>query len=117
MVQSVKLPDDIMTLVQREADFHSRSVAAQITHWIKIGRAVESSDSFDFARITAALEGRLDTTDLHEEECVWLDRFTEKMGEASAIEHAFFALRRSLGRGVGIDAAGNLVRAEVDPRA
>ncbi|MBW0157618.1 ParD-like family protein [Sedimentimonas flavescens] len=117
MAQSVKLPDDIMALVRREAELNSRSVAAQITHWIKIGRAAESSDSFNFARITAALEGRLDTTDLGEEECVWLDSFTKKMGEVSAVEHAFFTQRRSLGRGVGIDAAGNIVRAEVDPGA
>ena len=39
MAQSVKLADDIMALVRREADLHSRSVAGQITHWLKIGRA------------------------------------------------------------------------------
>ncbi len=57
MAQSVKLADDIMALVRHEADLHSRSLAGQITHWLKIGRAIERSGSFDSARITAALEG------------------------------------------------------------
>ncbi|MBS3652065.1 hypothetical protein KEU06_26015, partial [Pseudaminobacter sp. 19-2017] len=34
MAQSVKLADDIMALVRREADLQSRSVAGQIAHWL-----------------------------------------------------------------------------------
>lgn len=113
MAQSVKLSDDIMALVRREAALHSRSVAGQITYWLKIGRSIELSGAFDHARITAALEGRLDPADLHEEEQIaWLDAFTEKMGEASEAEEAFFARRNALGRGVGLDAGGNLVYAK-----
>lgn len=118
MAQSVKLADDIMALIRREADLHSRSVAGQITHWVKIGRAIEHSGTFDHARITAALEGRLDTTDLREEEeGAWLDGFTEKMGEPSKAEDAFFARRQSVGQGVGLDIAGNLVYAKDDAAA
>ena len=118
MAQSVKLADDIMALVRREADLHSRSVAGQITHWLKIGRAIEHSDSFDYARITAALEGKLDTTQLgEEEEVAWLDAFTEKMGTPSEAEEAFFARRQALGRGVGLDAGGNLIYAKEDSAA
>lgn len=113
MAQSVKLADEIMSLVRREADLQSRSVAGQITHWLRIGRAIEHSGSFDYARITAALEGRLDTTKLGaEEEVAWLDAFTEKMAQPSDAEEAFFAQRRSLGRGVGLDAGGNLIYAK-----
>ena len=112
MAQSVNLADDIMALVRREADLHNRSVAGQITHWLKIGRAIERSGRFDHARITAALEGKLDTTRLEEgEEAGWLDAFTEKMEHSSETEDAFFARRRSLGRGVGLDDGGNLVYA------
>lgn len=112
MAQSVKLADDIMALVRREADLHSRSVAGQITHWLKIGRAIEHSGRFDHARITAALEGRLDTTELSEdEEAAWLDAFTEKMDQPSDAEASFFARRQALGRGVGLDAGGNLIHA------
>lgn len=118
MAQSVKLSDDIMALVRREADLHSRSVAGQITHWLKLGRAVEHSGAFDHARITAALEGALDTTELREEEeAAWLDAFTTRMAEPSAAERTFFAQRRVLGRGVGLDAGGNLVFAGNDSAA
>lgn len=118
MAQSVKLADDIMALVRREADLHSRSVAGQITHWLKIGRAIEHSGRFDHARLTAALEGRLDTTELSEdEEAAWLDAFTEKMGQSSEAEISFFARRRALGWGVGLDAGGNLVHARDDTAA
>ena len=110
MAQSIKLADDV--LVRREADLHSRSVAGQITRWLKLGRAIERSGQFDHARITAALEGRLDTAELSEaEEAAWLDAFTERMAQPSEAEEAFFAERRSLGWGVGLDAGGNLVYA------
>ncbi|WP_349358839.1 hypothetical protein [Stappia sp.] len=116
MAQSVKLADDIMALVRREADLHSRSVAGQITHWLKLGRAIEHSGRFDHARITAALEGKLDTVHLaDEEEIAWLDAFTEKMSAPSQEETRFFARRQALGRGVGLDAGGNLVHARADP--
>ena len=113
MAQSVKLSDDIMALVRREADLHSRSVAGQITHWLKLGRAIEKSGAFDHARITAALEGALDTTELREEEeAAWLDAFTTKMAQPSEVERTLFAQRKTFGRGVGLDAGGNLVFAK-----
>jgi hypothetical protein len=118
MAQSVKLADDIMALVRREAELQSRSVAGQITHWMKIGRAIEQSGRFDHARITAALDGRLDTTSLSEEEdAAWLEAFTETMATPSAAETAFFAQRKALGRGVGLDEGGNLVYAKADTDA
>ena len=118
MAQSVKLADDVMAFVRREAELHSRSVAGQITHWLKIGRAIEHSGSFDYARITAALEGKLDTTQLAKNEDVaWLDAFTDKMAQPSQNEESFFARRQTLGRGVGLDAGGNLVYAKEDTAA
>ena len=118
MAQSVKLADEVMALVRREAELHSRSVAGQITHWLKIGRAIEQSGTYDHARVTAALEGRLDTTQLRaEEEAAWLDAFTQKMGQPSAAEEAFHAGRQALGRGVGLDAGGNLIYAKDDAAA
>lgn len=115
MAQSVKLADDVMAAVRREADLHSRSVAGQITHWLRLGRAIEQSGAYDHARVTAALDGRLDPVELREEEAIaWLDAFTEKMSAHAPTEQAFFAERRQLGRGVGLDAAGNLVHAGPD---
>ncbi|PVH30019.1 TA system antitoxin ParD family protein [Pararhodobacter oceanensis] len=110
MAQPVKLADDIMALVRREADLQSRSLAGQITHWLKIGRAIERSGAFDYGHIMAALAGERDTTELTEfEEIAWLDDFIEKMGYPMKAEETFFARRQVLCRGVGLDACGNLV--------
>jgi len=57
MAQSIKLGDDIMKIVRRESELQSRSIAGQIAHWVRIGRAIEKSGNFDHARITAALAG------------------------------------------------------------
>jgi len=111
MAQSVKLSDDIMKIVRRESALQSRSVAGQITHWLRIGRAIEKGGSFDHARITAALAGEMGTTALTDEEKdVWIDGFVEKMGRPGPDENAYFERRRRLGLGVGLDKAGNLVR-------
>ena len=113
MAQSVKLGDDVMKFVRRESELQSRSVAGQITHWLRIGRAIEKSGNFDHARIAAALAGKIDTTELTDDEKdVWIDSFVETMQKPGPDEEAFFARRRQLGFGVGLDAGGNLVRAE-----
>ncbi|MEO3432591.1 ParD-like family protein [Inquilinus sp. CAU 1745] len=118
MAQSVKLSDDLMNLVRRESELQSRSVAGQITHWVRIGRAIEKSGNFDHARIAAALAGEIGTTELTDEEKdVWLENFTVMMARPGPEEEAFFARRRQLGLGVGLDVAGNLVRAEAKPEA
>jgi hypothetical protein len=117
MAQSVKLSDDIMALVRREAELRSRSVAGQISHWLKLGRAIETSGAYDHERVTAALEGRLDTKDLHDgEDAAWLEGFTEKMMQPSDKEREFFAERQQLGLGVGLDPGGNLVYASASDR-
>lgn len=118
MAQSVKLSDDLMDLVRRESELQSRSVAGQITHWVRIGRAIEKSGNFDHARITAVLAGETGTTELTDEEKdVWLESFTGTMARPGPEEEAVFARRRQLGLGVGLDAAGNLVRAEAKSEA
>ncbi|MBG6116538.1 MULTISPECIES: ParD-like family protein [unclassified Sphingobium] len=118
MAQSIKLADDIMKIVRRESELQSRSIAGQIAHWVRIGRAIEKSGNFDHARITAALAGNIETTDLTDEEKdVWLDSFVEKMGQPGTDEDAFFARRRQLGLGVGLDEGGNLVREKAAHKA
>ena len=114
MAQTVKLADEIMALVRREARLNGRSLTGQVTHWLKIGRAIERSGSFDYARITAVLEKDHASTRPHDdEEDAWLETFTEKMGHPTEAEEAFLLGRRqSLGRGVGLDAEGNLVYAK-----
>ncbi|MDV7142997.1 hypothetical protein R3X27_09890 [Tropicimonas sp. TH_r6] len=53
-------------------------------------------------RIADALKGKVDTTQMSEDECaLWLDAFTEKMARPTEIEEAFYTRRRQLGQGVG----------------
>lgn len=113
MAQSVKIADKVMALVRRESQLQSRSVAGQIAHWIKIGRAIERSESFDYQRVIAALEASLSPDDLTaEEQEVWLAEFAEAMTQPSSQESAFFDQRQGLGRGVGLNDAGELTYQE-----
>lgn len=110
MAQSVKLADDIMQTVRRESELQSRSIAGQITHWLRIGRAIEQSGHFNHARINAALAGEVPTGTLSaEEKNVWLPAFLETVGEPGEREKAFYDRRRALGLGVGLDDSGALV--------
>ena len=111
MAQSIKLPDDLMKIVRREAELQGRTVSGQVAHWVRIGRAIEKSGNFDSTRITSALSGKIGTAELTcEEKDVWLDSFVEKMGQPGSDEEAWFARRRQLGLGVGLDTNGNFVR-------
>lgn len=113
MAQSVKLSEEILASVRSEAALRSRSVTDQISRWLKLGHAIERSGSYDHARVTAALEGKLDPTKLEAgEEAAWLDAFTDKMEQPSEADEAFFTQRQSLGLGVGLDADGILFYAK-----
>jgi len=110
MAQSVKLADDVMSDIRKAAALQSRSVAGQITHWVNIGRAIETSESFDYGHVTAALEGRMSPDALTaEEQEVWFEQFASDMTEPSKQEEAFFEARRKLGQGVGLNEAGDLI--------
>ncbi|MDD9910807.1 MAG: hypothetical protein OXR62_14105 [Ahrensia sp.] len=110
MAQSVKLADDIMDVVRSESAVQSRSVAGQLAHWVKIGRAIEQSGTYDHHNVTAALEGKLSPDDLTAgEQDVWFELFNMKMMETNEIEQEFFAERRRRGVGVGLSEDGELV--------
>ncbi|WP_018698197.1 ParD-like family protein [Amorphus coralli] len=116
MAQSIKLSDEVMDVVRREAELQSRSIAGQLTHWARIGRAVEKTGRFDYRRIEQALGGKLSPDALSsDEQDVWFDAFAEAVTGPTAEEEAFFAERRKLGRGVGLDENGRLVRQEPKP--
>ena len=55
MAQSIKLSDDLMSEVRREAKLHGRSLAAQVTHWARVGKAIERSSVFTHDQITDLL--------------------------------------------------------------
>lgn len=112
MSQSIKLADDALVDDARAiAEVQSRSLAGQITHWARIGRAIEKSGSFDHNRITQVLAGKQQTTVLSlEERAVWSDLFLTKItGPGPGEEEVFSELRRS-GTAVGLDEHGKVVR-------
>lgn len=95
MARTVKLSDDVMSLVIHESEIQSRSIADQIAHWIRIGRAVEESGKFNYNRVLKALAGERPVSDLTDEEAAfWLDDFVKKMETPGPEEEAFFENRR-----------------------
>lgn len=111
MAQSIDLPEEIYEILRREAELQRSSVAEQLAHWLRIGRAIEISGRFSFSRVAAALAAEIKPSSLTDEEhAVWTDFFVEKMTLPGSDEEAFFARRRRLGLGVGLDADGKLVR-------
>jgi len=109
MAKSIKVPDETMEIVKRESRLQSRSLAGQIVHWVRIGRAIEQSGTFTYRHIKEALDGNRSPDALTaEEQDVFLAEFTEKTAQPAAREHAFFENRREQGKGVGLADDGTL---------
>ncbi|TVR09397.1 MAG: hypothetical protein EA385_07300 [Salinarimonadaceae bacterium] len=117
MAQSVKFADDTLVDDARaEAEIQSRSLAGQITHWARIGRAIERSGGLDHVRLSRVLAGGLETNVLTaEEKAVRAERFLAKMSEPGAGEEAFFAELRKTGKAAGLDPSGKVVYADEKP--
>ena len=115
MSKSVKIDAALVDDARGAAALHSRSLAGQIAHWARIGRAVERSGSFDHARLSRVLAGEVETTALTpEEKAVWSERFLAQMEEAGPAEEAEFAALRASGAAVGLDAEGQVVVADAE---
>ena len=118
MSKSVKLDAALVDDARGAAALHSRSLAGQIAHWARIGRAVERSGSFDHARLSRVLAGEAETTALTpEEKAVWSERFLARMEESGSKEEAAFAALRASGVAVGLDAEGRVVVAGAEDEA
>lgn len=96
------------------AELHSRSLADQIMHWARIGRAIEMSGHFDHSKIVQVLSGAFETTVLTaDEKAVWSAGFLQKLSDPAPEEQTFFADLQKSGKAVGLDASGKIVRAAV----
>lgn len=113
---SVKFPDAFVEDARREAALFNRSVAGQIEHWARLGRALEGTSGLSVGRVRQALEGKIMLDDLTgaEQEAffdqmeVWLDHPSE--GEVAAY--------RALGElpgAVGLDGHGRLIENPLKP--
>lgn len=77
---AVKLPTPIVEHARAAAKLHSRSISGQVEHWVRIGRAIEQSKSYDLERIEAALRAEFPYDDLNADEAaIYRDRFTDAL--------------------------------------
>ena len=111
MGQSIKISDTERDIVRREAEISSRSIASQVAHWMRIGRAIERSPQLTYAHIRDALEGRRSPDALSgEEQDVFVDAIMEAASKPTAEQDAFFEARRIAGHGVGADETTKIIK-------
>lgn len=103
MPKTVKLDDELVDLLTREAKLMSRSLAGQVRHWVRIGMSIERSKAFDQSRIAAALNGRLSPDDLSAaEQEGFIEGVLSAAREGTSEQEEYFSERRKKGRGVGM---------------
>lgn len=109
---SIKVSSTLLETARAEAALFHRSAGGQLEHWARVGRAIEASPDFDYARVRAALSGQLDAAALSaEERALFLDGFGEALAQPLPAEQAFWAGRRQRGGGVGRDEEGQMTQA------
>lgn len=103
MAKTVKIDDELMEVIGREAEMMSRSLAGQVRHWVRIGMSVEKSRFFDQARIVEALSGKLspDALTAGEQE-TYIDSLLDAARSGTGEQRALFAERKAKGLGTGL---------------
>jgi hypothetical protein len=108
---TVKLSTELVTQARQEAAIFSRSIAGQVEHWAKIGRAVENAPGFTLDRARAAMEGRFNPAELSgEERAFYYDLLDDVMANPTPEDIAVAARRGQQAGAVGNDETGRLVR-------
>lgn len=111
MAQSIKISDAEMETIRREAEISSRSIAGQVTHWIRIGRSIERAPEFTYDHVRDALNGNRSPDALTgEEQVVFIDELLAEASTSTDEQTAFFEKRRRKGLGVGLDDSGRVVK-------
>lgn len=118
MAQSIKISDDEMELIRSEAELSSRSIAGQVTHWMRIGRSIERAPEFTYEHVRDALNGKRGPDTLTgEEQAVFIDELLAQAGDETPEQRALFVERRKQGLGVGLDESGNITKQRAAPNA
>jgi hypothetical protein len=108
---TVKLPTELVTQARQEAAIFSRSIAGQLEHWARIGRAMENAPGFTLDRARAAIEGRFDPAELSSEErAFYYDLLDDVMANPKPAEVDVAVRRGAQAGAVGYDDKGCLVR-------
>ncbi|WP_162622732.1 TA system antitoxin ParD family protein [Salinisphaera orenii] len=94
--QSVRLSESTISAARKEAGVMSRTLQAQIEHWVRLGQAIEQAPTFDDKKIKSALRGEISPDELGSYERAVYDVEHEVLMEnASDTEVEFF---RQLGK-------------------
>lgn len=106
---AVKISAPEMAHLRAAAEHHSRSIAGQAEHWLRLGRAVEADPRFGFARVDQALRGLLKVDELSEaEQDLYFDQLPyQPTSEAVVKAYADLGAEPD---SWGMDEQGNLVR-------
>ncbi len=68
MPSAIKLSDQFVGLARGEGKVMGRSIAGQVEHWARLGRAVERAPGFDYGRVRSALAAQTGFDDLTADE-------------------------------------------------
>jgi len=109
--KTVKLDSALIEDARGKAGLLSRSVAGQIEHWARIGRAIETSPDFSYARVCAVLEGRATIEALSEgERAALFDGLGDALANPTQREQDFYAAIGRQPGATGRDEQGRLVQ-------
>lgn len=114
---SVKFPDAFVENARREAALFNRSVAGQIEHWARLGRALEGAPGVSGRRVKDTLQGRVTLQNLtKKEQEALLDDMHEWLKIPSDEEVAAYAALADLPGAVGTNGTGEIMRGPAKPR-
>ncbi|MEA2626859.1 MAG: hypothetical protein QOD06_2904 [Candidatus Binatota bacterium] len=116
MPSAIKLSDEFVTIARREGRLMGRSIAGQVEHWARLGRAVERAPGFGFERVRAVLSAEASFDDLTaDEQAVALAEIEQHLEHLPRDrDEEFFARLRAAGVPVHGERAG---AAPTPPRA
>lgn len=110
MAQSIKISNTEMDILRDESKTFGRSIARQAEHWMRIGRAIEQSDHFNYRKIQAVLKGTLNPDHLNrDEQEVYLDDLVSAMQQPQEKMQQFLDKQQVDGVGVGLDENNRIV--------
>jgi len=100
MATAIKLTDGFVEMARSEGRVMGRSIAGQVEHWARLGRAMERAAGFDYDRIRAVLAAQASFDDLGaDEQTIALAALEAELEQPLAAERekAFFARLRAAG--------------------
>jgi hypothetical protein len=99
MPTAIKLSDEFVNLARSEGSVMGRSIAGQVEHWARLGRAVERAPGFGYERIRAVLSAQASFDGLESDEqavaLAELERYLEDLPRHR--DAAFFERLRAAG--------------------